>query len=90
MKLEGDRVNYASERLCKGLVNEWFPFNDVSSLRFVAFGSLEVPIPDHASEYLERVYGKDVWDVAYADYNHAEEKKCKKNKSEIGDEKLCS
>jgi|SRR6185503_9659057 len=80
MKQYGDKVIYASERLCNGFANEWFNFTDVSSLVLIAFGSLQVPIPNNASEYLERVYGQDVWDVAYADYNHAEEKRIQKTK----------
>src|ERR1700733_2597519 len=80
MKQYGDKVTYASERLCNGFANEWFYYADISSLLFVAFGSLQVPIPGHASDYLERAYGQDVWNVAYADYNHAEEKKCHKTK----------
>jgi lipopolysaccharide cholinephosphotransferase len=79
-KYEG-RVSYASERLYEAFgKTDWFHEADTASLSPAAFGSLSAPIPGHAREYLERLYGEDVWEVAYATYRHAEEKQLQKIK----------
>jgi lipopolysaccharide cholinephosphotransferase len=76
MRLYEDKISYASERLYAAFSkNDWFYEEDIASLEPAHFGTLEVPIPNHASDYLERVYGKEVWNTAYMDYNHVEEKK---------------
>ena len=85
MKQYDEKVSHASERLYKHFANQdWFFFTDVSSrLSYTRFGSLIVPIPNNASDYLERMYGQDVWEVAYADYDHSKEKRLSKIKVKL-------
>lgn len=85
MKKYGAKVSYASQMLYTHFSeHDWFDLEDVTNkLMLVPFGSLLAPVPAHAREYIERVYGEDVWEVAYADYSHSEEKKLERVKVKL-------
>lgn len=85
MKQYEEKISYSSERLYQAFgANDWFYVSDIFDLIPDAkFGPLQLPIPENAAEYCERVYGSDVWDIAYADYCHSEEKKLEKIKVKL-------
>lgn len=70
-----NEVAYASEQLRSAFPNDWFSRADITSLISTPFGALTIPIPNNPQVYLERVYGIEVWETAYADYDHANEQK---------------
>lgn len=78
-----ERVVYASNRLRTAFEKDWFPLIDVTRRARAPFGPLALPIPNHAEAYLERLYGSEVWEVAYAEYNHSIERKLSKVKVKL-------
>lgn len=78
MKVEGDRVVYAVDRLKEGFKNEWFYAEDVKHLKPLPFGEGTIPAPDQWIDYLNRVYDVNWNTTAYKDYDHAEEKRLEK------------
>ncbi|MCC5831775.1 MAG: LicD family protein [Chlamydiales bacterium] len=81
MTREAGKILPASMRLREGFKNDWLE----SETTFVRkpFGPLTVPVPTRAGEYLERRYGEDCWEWAYADYDHAAEQKRERIKVKI-------
>jgi len=69
------KIVHASERLREGFEKDWLDEEDVAEFTPRKFGPLVVPVPRHARAYLERMYGEDCWEYAYADYDHASEQK---------------
>jgi len=92
MKIEEGRVIHASSRLLEGFgERDWLIESDVSlPLPELSFGPLSVPVPRNSHDYLERMYGSDCWEVAYADYDHAHEKKREKVKVQLRDLRVSS
>lgn len=78
---EGKKIVHASRRLREGFEHDWLEGERAFSRK--PFGPLTVPVPDTARNYLERMYGKDCWEWAYADYDHASEQKRERVKVRI-------
>ncbi len=87
MGLFDGKVSYLSERLRLQLgEKEWIePSSLEKPLQKVSFGPFLIPIPYGAHHYLERIYGSDYLEVAYADYDHSSEVKREKIKVTLVD-----
>ncbi len=77
--LEKD-IRYASKRLREGFKDEYFLYEELEKLEEAKFGPLQIPIPRNAHNILERLYGDDWNEIAYAQYDHKEEKRLEKIK----------
>jgi hypothetical protein len=73
MQRSGRRIVHASDRLKEGFEQDWLEGELVLTRK--PFGPLFIPVPDSARAYLERMYGEDCWEWAYADYDHSAEQK---------------
>lgn len=81
MKQYDDRISYAAQRLFEAFgEKDWY---EVGELKRVPFGSRSILIPFGAKDYLERIYGLDVWDVAYVKWDHANERELEMVKVEL-------
>lgn len=67
-------IRYASKRLREDFKDEYFLYEELEELEETKFGPLQIPIPRNARNILKRLYGDDWNEIAYAQYDHKEEK----------------